>query len=753
MIQRTLRFVAAMALLAAPFVLRAQDPTACQAGEFEVRSLSFKGNHQFEDAVLANGIRTEASGFFRRVFHVPIGKRKCFDQAAFDIDHQLLIYHYRWSGFPDVSIDTAVVREPSGVEITFTIHEGPPSVVDSLAVVGLDSVADRESITEHLPLRAGQPFNRYLLETTRDTIVRRLQDDGYPAARVLREFHYDSASRHAQVVYVAAPGTLAVLGEITISVTPKDAGEAPEISANTARKFLGVSTGDRYRESSLERAKKNLYLTQAYSSVSVNVDSSDVEPPGDSVVRVHVALTEDAMHSARLSGGYGSLDCFRTEGEFTHLNFLSTARRFDARARLSKIGIGQPLSGAEALCSYIRDDPYSVDLNYYGSVALTEPTPSLFGTQPSATLFSERRSEYKAFLRTVPFGAVLATTRQGTSRSFGLSYTAEYGRTEAQPAIFCALQNLCLPEDREPLLSNRFTATLGTTFAQHWYDDPQYPSKRATLQVELRHASRFIGSDRSTQFNRATADLSTEISLGNEFTLAMRARAGAVVGPSLTGTSSFIPPQERLYAGGGQTVRGFDQNDLGPKVYIAGGYDTVRADGATGEISSDEQVIFRTRSGTSADRSVPIGGSAVVIGNVELRIPSPWLHDRLQFAAFLDAGELWSPGASRREDRFGDLKYTPGLGVRVFTVIGVVRLDIAYNKYAQRAGSSYFDTPVSQGGQLFCVSPGNTLAVTGLGPGRVPVQQSGPCPADFQPAAARGFLRKLNLTIGFGQAY
>lgn len=757
MIQRTLRFLGAVALLAAPFVARAQSSTLCAdtPTDLEVQSLSFKGNHRFEDLFFYNSIATEPTSFWRRVLNLPWGKKKCFDQATFELDYQRLLYHYRWSGYWNVRIDTSVVRSANDVKVRFTIHEGAPDLVDSIRIIGLDSVPNRANIIDHLPLREHEAFSRYLLSDTRDTIIRRLNDNGYPAADASYTITQDSAPpRRARVVFEAKPGTRAVLGAINISVVARD-GAAPEIPVQTVRKFLGVKTGDPYRESALEKAKKNLYLTQAYSGVAVEVDSADVAPPGDSIVRVHISLTEDDMHTARVGLGYGTLDCFRTEGEFSNLNFLRSARRFDARLRVSKIGIGQPLSGAEALCYKLRDDPYSVDLNYNASMTLTEPTASLFGTQPSVTLFSEKRSEFKAFQRSVPVGVVFATTRQGRSRSLSLSYTTEYGKTEAQPAIFCALQNLCLPEDRDALLRNRRTATLGATIAQSFYDDPQYPSRRATVQLDLRHASKYVGSDPAVQFNRASIDITSEISLGGEFVLATRARAGAVVGPSFTGTSKFIPAQDRFFAGGGQTVRGFDPNDLGPKVYIASAYDTVRADGmGDTPITPEEQVFFRTKNSVSADRSVPIGGSAVVIGNLELRSPSPWLHDRLQFAAFLDAGELWSPGAERAEDRFGKLKYTPGVGVRLFTVVGVIRADIAYNPYAPRAGSAYFDTPVSQGGQLFCVSPGNTLAVTGLGRAdQPPAQAIGPCVADFQPPASNSFWRKLNLTIAIGQAY
>src|SRR5690242_10764441 len=118
MILRTLRILSAVALLAAPVALRAQDPTACQPGEREVRSISFKGNKQFEDAILADGISTSPSSFFRRF---GFGKSRCFDQIAFEQDYLRLLVLYRKTGFREVKIDTAVVRSETSVRVIFTI--------------------------------------------------------------------------------------------------------------------------------------------------------------------------------------------------------------------------------------------------------------------------------------------------------------------------------------------------------------------------------------------------------------------------------------------------------------------------------------------------------------------------------------------------------------------------------------------------------------------------------------------------------
>jgi len=90
--------------------------------------------------------------------------------------------------------------------------------------------------------------------------------------------------------------------------------------------------------------------------------------------------------------------------------------------------------------------------------------------------------------------------------------------------------------------------------------------------------------------------------------------------------------------------------------------------------------------------------------------------------------------------------------VRVLTIIGYLRVDVAYNPYDRASGAAYFDAPLSQGGALFCVSPGNTLRVTATADGHVQ-QQPGTCPSTLQPPRQTGALRRLALSVSIGQAF
>jgi outer membrane protein assembly factor BamA len=258
------------------------------------------------------------------------------------------------------------------------------------------------------------------------------------------------------------------------------------------------------------------------------------------------------------------------------------------------------------------------------------------------------------------------------------------------------------------------------------------------------------------RFNKLLLDGAGYASVGNGVVLAARLRFGVVVGPSLSfsNTALFVPQQERLFAGGPTTVRGYNQNELGPAAYIPAGYDTVRANGRPGGDPSNpaDTVYFRASSSSPGPRIVPTGGNAMVVAMLEARIPSPLLTNVLQFTAFTDAGAVWNRGATGEILGFGTLRWTPGIGVRARTFFGVLRVDVAYNPYARPGGAAYFDAPVAAGGALFCVSPGNTLRVTASSDGKVQ-QASGACPVSFQPPRASSFFRRLTPSISIGQAF
>lgn len=738
--------------LAWPATARTQD-LVCGPGDVEVASLDFTGNTTFPDAVLEAGIVTTPSSWGRRYFSV-VGKRRCLDREQFALDVLRLRLFYHNHGYSAATVDTVVTRlGDDRVAITFAVHEGAPVRVSDLVISGADSLPDATRLLEGLAVTRGGPFDKYAIERTRDTLVRRLRNAGYPDAEVFVGYDTRNESRTATVRFAVRPGRRVRLGPVRVVVTPRR-GAARGIDDASVLRVAGIADGDLYSEERLERAKRRLYQTEAYDQVAVVADSAGA--PGDPSRRgVTLDLAEGYMHVARAAAGYGTLDCFRATGDVTKYNMFSGAARLDLHARVSKLGIGEPFTGAADLCPQARSDPYSQDLNYY--VGASAGRPAVFRDfAPSLTVYSERRSEFKSYLRTTPVGGALALTRSLGSITQAVGYSVEYGRTEAQPALLCAVFNACEEADRESVQRTQRLAVASIAIGRETADNPVDPTRGSSVRAELRTASRLFGSDASLQFNKLLLDGATYATPVEGLVLAARLRLGAVVGPSLSLSNAalYVPPHERLFAGGPTTVRGFTQNELGPAVYIAATYDTVRASGARGGDPANpaDTVYFRAASGSPGERTVPTGGNALVVANLEARFRSPVLPELLQWTAFADAGEVWNRGTPGLNLGFSSLRWTPGVGVRVRTLIGFVRFDLAYNAYARPAGAAYFDAPIAAGGALLCVSPSNTLRVTKNADGQLS-QAAGSCPGTFVPPTSTAFLRRLTPSISIGQAF
>lgn len=715
-----------------------------------MRALRFTGNQEYSAAVLAATVATTPSSFAGLPL---VGERRCLDPVEFGRDVRRLETLYRRRGYPDVQVDTTVATvKPGVIEITFRIREGDPMRVTAFAMRGVDGAPELREAARDFPLQVGGVFDRGALEAGRDTLVRRLRNHGWPQAEALLAYTTNTRARTAEIEVQVVPGARARLGRVALDV---DSGGKPRrVSDGTIRRAMALRPGDWYSARSIIDAQRNLYQTDAFQRVDLQPDS--LQPAGDTIVNLTARLVEGDRWAARGGFGWATLDCFRAQGSLTDRDFLPYAQRLELTGRISKIGIGDPLDGAPNLCQQqARSDPYSRTLNYNASATLRQPVRANQARVPSLTVFSSTLSEYKAFLRRTPIGGVFSVSdpfgaRVAMKAPSTLSYQLELGRTEAEPAFFCAVFNACDEVLRNFLQRNNRLAALEYSVSRQSVNDPIRPSGGTVLRLSARHASTFIGSDAAQQFNRAIADATWYRALPGGATVTAHVRGGFVQGRSTaSGVASFIPQQERLYAGGPTTVRGFRQNELGPAVYIVSGYsaDTV-----------GNQVFFRTDSATITERIVPTGGNTLVVANLEVQWASPVAPKLLQLAAFADAGRLWNrgegAGAALRSDG-PTVIVTPGLGVRVASPFGAIRVDFGYNGYDQPTGAAYFNAR-PQGGvaPLYCVSPGNTLPVTaGTGADAPPIQRSGPCPSTFRPTRRTSFLGRLNPSIWIGQAF
>ncbi|MEP6688700.1 MAG: BamA/TamA family outer membrane protein [Gemmatimonadales bacterium] len=666
------------AAVALALLLAAAGPAGAQEVPRVVRQLKFEGNRAIRDEVLASAIATTNSSWFARAWlvrSVGLGEKRYFDEQEFKRDVVRIGVFYRRSGYPHAQTDTVVRRTPTDVYITFRITEGEPIRVTRLDVLGVDTLPPPvpEQTLVDLPLQRADPFNRFIMQATADTITRRLRDRGYPSARVFTSFETNRETETAAVTFETAPGRRAVIGQVSVVGTNR-------IDSQVVRNLLISRPGRLYSQDELYQSQRNLYSSDLFRFATVNVDSTRFGPNADSVPIV-VQVNEARRRRVRGGVGFGTDDCFRGSLGWTTRNFLGSGGRIlDLTSRISKVGVGAPFDWglANSICNGSGEDLVgSAKVNFNLGASIRRPAFLSPNNTIAVSLFTERRSEFKVYLRQET-GTTVTLRRETPKRRIPLSlaYGLSYGHTEATAESFCASFNACTPDVVALLQQNRVLATLTATGTLPRVNNPLDPSRGSLSSLDLTWSSRFLGSSSFQQFFRAVGDYAWYRPVTRDVVFSWRLRGGVIFAPTVdvaTQTGNFIPPEQRFYAGGPNDVRGYERNELGEVVYVV----------PKGEV--DTAALKMREIDPNRVTVAAIGGNTLVVGNVEVRAPSPVFSARLRLAAFVDAGGVWQRGSGNP----AVIRVTPGVGIRLATPLGPARLDVAYNPYKLQAGTLF----------------------------------------------------------------
>ncbi len=170
----------------------------------------------------------------------------------------------------------------------------------------------------------------------------------------------------------------------------------------------------------------------------------------------------------------------------------------------------------------------------------------------------------------------------------------------------------------------------GLRFIERRYDDLIRPKKGYRYELEVRGTGEFLGSDTSFLQFLVSGDLVAPLPL--QFVLFARGQGGFTL---LSDPLRELPPSVRFFAGGDRSIRGYAYQSLGPK-------------DASGKV---------------------VGGKHLLVGSVEIERP---ITKMWALALFYDVGNSFND--------FEKIKpqHGAGLGIRLYTPIGPIRLDLAY---------------------------------------------------------------------------
>lgn len=502
----------------------------------------------------------------------------------------------------------------------------------------------------------------------------------------------DPVARTAQVQFRVVPNHLTRVGEIVISGTD-------DISPTTVQNSLTFKPGDPFRRSSVLESQRNLYESNLFRLATLQVPESF-----DSVKTVHVLLREARLHEARISAGFNTVDYIQTEGRFTHYNLLGGARRLDATLTLGNL-LANQLEGA----GIFHAQP--VDTTITGStVDFLSPTwnANLRFTQPAFLRRPRNSLSFGAFAqrRSVPaveidhgYGGDVTFTRTiGLRASASANYKFEVTQVLAGDPYFCVNFGVCDQTTINDLRSYRRLSPVQASALIDRTDVPLNPTSGYTAHAELAYASQATVSDYS--YNRMFGEGTIYARMGRRNTvLAARLRLGFVRPFSGETGQAVLHPRTRFYAGGSQSVRGYGENQLGPRILTLPHGFLINAQTTSGAPCDASSELIRLCDPNTARDSTglrpaligddkftpsPLGGTSLVEASVEYRFPL--FMKNLGGAVFLD-------GAAVGERVFDPLRglvtfknlvsgtgaITPGFGIRYYSPVGPIRVDLGIN--------------------------------------------------------------------------
>lgn len=444
-----------------------------------------------------------------------------------------------------------------------------------------------------------------------------LQEQGYAFAKVDPPVAYEDAEAPVlDLTFHVVTGPKATVGQVRIVGLQR-------VHESLVRKRLRLHTGELFRPSAIERARQDILALNVFAQVSVQIGQKVDDSGGVPVTfrvreRLRHALTGNTAYSSDLGASGGV--------SWTDRNVFGNAEQLTFAASVINLS-GSDVTGPGYDTSVKYTIPEFLHRDQSLQFAVGALEQSLQAYDQNAKTASATLSRKISALWTVSAG--VSTSYQHVTQIqmiddytlLGLPLTIAYDSTD-----------LASPLD-DPV--HGFRGSLNVT---------------PTLSVGHPNATFFI-----SQFKLATYfDLDHLLPTAPGRTvLAGRVLAGMAVGAA----DLSLPPDQRFYAGGSGTVRGYKYQGVGPTFNLP----PCNAKTAPGTCSPPGTVVLT---------DIPTGGTTIVAGSLELR---QRFGTNFGAATFVDAGKLTGTAiATDNNVRFG-----VGAGVRYYTPIGPIRFDVA----------------------------------------------------------------------------
>jgi translocation and assembly module TamA len=490
----------------------------------------------------------------------------------------------------DPGLPDALAAKPadSKAEIAVSVERGPLFHLRRVTVDGAISEADRAK----LGIKPGDPAIASTVLAAQGNLLESLRASGHALAKVSNPDAVETpADKVLDVTFHVEPGPRVNIGAIEV--------DGLKVTNDSyVRRRLLVHSGEQYSPDTIEKARQDLSASGIFSSVDARIPDH-LAPDGS--IPLSFTVAERPRHAVAFNLGY-STDTGPTAGAtFTYRNVFGNAETLTLGAAITQAETGAEVKGA----------------GYNFNATFTQPD-WLRRDQSLTYNAGYVKENLYAYSRKAILGGV----------SFSRKITDQWSGSVGINGVQERVTQEGLTEDYSLV-----GVPIGVTYDSTGPDGLFNPTHGIKGKLVVTPTAPFGGN--SSFFTSIVASGSTYFNLAEtegRSVIAVRGMVG-----SIQGASTFqVPPDQRMYAGGSGTVRGYRFQSIGPR------FASLR----------------------------PTGGTSVTAGTIEYR---QRFGESFGAVAFVDAGQVGSTSAPFT----GTLFTGVGIGARYYTSIGPIRLDIA----------------------------------------------------------------------------
>ena len=497
----------------------------------------------------------------------------------------------------DTSLADRLDKVPSGqsVEAKIAIEKGPLFRLRKIEVHG--ALPPDINAIDKLGLKPGQPAVAADILGAGTKLLTALEEDGYALAKVDPPVATeDAGALSIDVVFTATTGKRATVGAIKFT-------GLHDVNEDFVRRRLLLQQGQLYQPSKINAARQDLLTLGVFSGVTVK--AADAIAP-DGSLPVTFDFQERPGHAVGVTGAYSTDLGASAKLTWSDRNLFGNAEQLNLSAAATGLGgTATTAPGYNVTAQFIKPDFPQRD------------TSAEFDA--SALQQSLEAYEQTAF-----------TAGPSLHRKFGPLWTGTVGITGEREHI---LQEHVGSDFT--LVALPLTANYDSTGLTDPTIDPTHGIRAAFIATPTES----LGHPGST-FAILQISGSTYLDIGDWLFAAKPGRSilafRGLIG-SVQGASQFeLPPDQRFYGGGSNTIRGFKYQSVGP--------------------------LFPDLN--------PMGGTAIDAGTVEYR---QRFFESFGAAVFVDGGQV----SAGNLPFSGTVRIGTGFGLRYYTPVGPVRLDVA----------------------------------------------------------------------------